>query len=423
MDHELVREKLRLMTQIVAEIQAMLPDEPPRRPHLVVVKNGDYDIGDSLQDMIEPSRVREGFHILGEKGAEIVKFPGMKEDSEANARKAAIFYTQEEIDKLPRLRDGRYRLTSDGLHQIRYRREGFNVQFTSKDKKTVEKRFREWVRNVNDESRDRQPNKTETFEHFASRYFEKVKSVNVEAQTCEDLKRQAQRHIYPIIGKLKLRQISPLRCQEVLLAQLEANHGRTAETLKNLLNEILRAAVGEHLIRENPMDFVKIPKHERELGVSLTLEEVHTFIKACERSPYQRQLMLLLYTGIRRGELKSAVIENDFVTVRNGKCRKGHRVTFRRIPIAEGLRAYLPLSAADLAVKGDVLTRAFKKICPDHQLKDLRHTFTTHTIQCGIPKELVDVWTAHVDKKDMTTSVYTHFSVEYQLEMMLRFHL
>ena len=351
----------------------------------------------------------------------LVKFPGMKEDSETNAQEEVMLYSQEEIDKLPRLRDGRYRVTRDGLHQIRYRREGFNVQFTSKDKKTVEKRFREWARSVNDETRDRQLKKTENFADFANRYFDKVKSANVESQTCEDLKRQAQRHIYPIIGSLKLKQISPLRCQEVLLRQLEANHGRTAETLKNLLNEILRAAVGEHLIRENPMDFVKIPKHERELGVSLTLDEIHAFIDACETSPYQKQFMFLLYTGIRRGELKSAVIDEDFVTIRNGKCRKGHRPTFRRIPIAEGLRAYLPLSAIDLAVKEDVLTRHFKKLCPDHQLKDLRHTFTTQTLECEIPKELVDVWTAHVDKKDMTTSVYTHFSLEFQLEMIKRF--
>ncbi len=380
------------------------------------------DAAESILKIISFAQGRAESYKARRDELRLVHFPGMKEDSETNAQEEAIFYSQEEIDKLPRLRDGRYRMTRDGLHQIRYRREGFNVQFTSKDKKTVVKRFREWVRSVNDETRDRLPVKSETFEQFASRYFEKVKIANVETQTYEDLKKQARRHIYPIIGKLKLKQISPLRCQEVLLHQIEANHGRTAETLKNLLNEILRAAVGEHLIRENPMNFVKIPKHERELGVSLTLEEARAFIEACERSPYQKQFMTLLYTGIRRGELKSAMIDEGFVTVRNGKCRKGQRPTFRRIPIAEGLRAYFPLSPADLTVKEDVLTRNFKKLCPNHQLKDLRHTFTTQAIQCEIPKELVDVWTAHVDKKDMTTAVYTHFSAEFQLEMIRRFH-
>lgn len=45
---ELMREKLRLMSQMIAEFQAMLPDESPSPPRLVVVKNGDYDVGNNL---------------------------------------------------------------------------------------------------------------------------------------------------------------------------------------------------------------------------------------------------------------------------------------------------------------------------------------------------------------------------------------
>ena len=98
-----------------------------------------------------------------------------------------------------------------------------------------------------------------------------------------------------------------------------------------------------------------------------------------------------------------------------GKRRKGQRQQYRKIPIAPALRPFLPLSERDLAVKNDVLTGNFKKLCPDHHLYDLRHTFTTRCQECGIAKQLVDLWTGHSDNRDMTASVYTHFSEEYQL--------
>ena len=57
----------------------------------------------------------------------------------------------------------------------------------------------------------------------------------------------------------------------------------------------------------------------------------------------------------------------------------------------------------------------FKKYCPNNTLKDLRHTFTTRARECGIDNELVSVWTGH-SLGNITASVYTHFSNEFQQE-------
>ena len=61
------------------------------------------------------------------------------------------------------------------------------------------------------------------------------------------------------------------------------------------------------------------------------------------------------------------------------------------------------------------LSAEFNKLCPNHQLKDLRHTFTTRARECGIDNELVAVWTGH-SLGNITSSVYTHFSNEFQQE-------
>lgn len=327
----------------------------------------------------------------------------------------ATFYSEEEYKRLPKLKDGHHRITKDGLHQIRYRKNGYDMQFTSKSLQTVKAEFKAWVQSINEEKRERLPKKS-TFRIFSERYFEEVKRANVSDITYKTLYQILSVYILPVIGELTFRQITPLKCQSLLTGILAEGKGRTAESVKIILGEVFRAAVGEKLITENPMLYVKIPKHQRENGTALTLDEIAKFIEACKNSPYQKQFMIYLYTGIRRNELHSAVFESGFIKVACGKCRKGQRQQYRKIPIAPNLRQFLPLSSEELEIKNDVLTGNFKKICPAHHLYDLRHTFTTRAQESGINKTLVDVWTGHKDNRDMTASVYTHFSEEFQTE-------
>lgn len=317
---------------------------------------------------------------------------------------------------MPKLKDGRFRITRDGLWQVRYRRDGYDIQYTAKNRQTVIDKFREWVKSVNDAKKDVLPKKKQLFQDFAEWYFAEVKRVNVDEKTCNSQRRSAELHIYPAIGGLTLRQVTAAKCQELLNGLLAQGKGRTAETVKFLLGEILRAAVGQKFISENPMQFVKIPRHVRENGEALPLGTVREFMKACEKSPYFKQFAVYLYTGIRRDELHGMRIEGDFISVICGKCRKGQKKRRRKIPIAPALRPFLPLSDDELAVENDVLTGNFKKLCPAHRLNDLRHTFITRSQECGIQKGLVDLWTDHVDKKDMTAGIYTHFSEEFQLK-------
>lgn len=338
-----------------------------------------------------------------------------------NARAEAAFYSEEEIKRMPKLKDGRFRKTRDGLWQVRYRRGGNDIQFTSKDRQTVVNKFREWVKSTKDDKKLQLPKKQQFFADFAERYFENVKRANVSEETYSNQLRTVRNHIFPVLGNMPLRQITPLKCQELLNGLLAAEKGRTAESVKFLLGEIFRAAVGEKFISESPMKFVKIPKHQTEHGRALTLREAREFLAACETSYYKKQFVLFLYTGIRRNELHGATFDGDFITVANGKCRKGQRQQYRKIPIAPQLRKYLPLTEKELAADNKVMTRAFKKMFPDHHLYDLRHTFTTHAQECGISKSLVDVWTGHVNRSDMTSAVYTHFSEEYQLREIEKF--
>lgn len=410
MNTNLMREKLRSVIQLAAELMSMLPDEPTR-PHLVLVKGGDED----LPNMPMPSRAREGISIL----CDTPKDTGLIQiDSKTETREEAPIYSQEEIKRMPLLKDGHFRKTPDGYWQVRYRKGGNDIQFTSKFKKTVVERFREWAKSVNDDQTTKKlpQNKAMTFGEFAESYFTNVKAVNVKPVTLDMQMRCLKNHILPELGKMQIRAIAPMRCQIFLNSLLEKGLGRTAEEAKILLKEIFRAAIGEKLINSNPMDFVKIPKHQSVHGKALSEEEIREFIETCKGSFYQKQFMLFLYTGIRRGELQSVKFENGFVIVANGKTRKSDKQLYRKIPIAPNLKQYLPLTQEELEKCGKVITTVFKKCFPSHQLYDLRHTFTTRCLESGIPKEVVDVWTGHVNRSDMTTAVYMHFSDDFMLK-------
>lgn len=398
-NEELILQKLHEATKLLIEISVLLPPAFPPRPKIQVIWN-------------------EGDIIPNDGTGTAVSFPTAKQnqDSKVKTQAEAPFYSEEEIKRLPKLKYGRFRITKDGLHQIRYRRDGYDKQFTGKDLKKVKESFREWVKSVNDEKREQLPKKTQNFFDFSERYFLHVKRANVEKQTYETQHRCAELHVYPKIGALPIRAITPLKCQELLNDILADGKGRTAETVKFILNEVFRAAVGEKLVASNPMQYVKIPRHIRENGKALMPATLREFISNAEKSPYFKQFMVFLYTGIRRNEIHSLKTEGDFISVECGKCRKGQKKRRRKIPIAEDLRPFLPLSAEEISVENDVLTGNFKALCPAHHLYDLRHTFISRCLECGISKTVVDVWTDHVDKKDMTEGVYTHFSDEFMLK-------
>lgn len=116
--------------------------------------------------------------------------------------------------------------------------------------------------------------------------------------------------------------------------------------------------------------------------------------------------------------MKSAVFENNFIIVQNGKIRFGAPKTCRKIPICPSLRALMPeILSHKHKYNVQALGTEFKKFCPSHTLHDLRHTFTTRARESGIDKGAVDFITGH-KSNDMTESVYTHYTDEFLLKQI-----
>ena len=100
-------------------------------------------------------------------------------------------------------------------------------------------------------------------------------------------------------------------------------------------------------------------------------------------TPYQIMFAVALYTGLRPNEYKTARIENGFIVARNSKQHDGKEHT-KRIPITPMLAPYIPDSKILPTAHKNSMTVHFKAILPTHKLYDMRTTFYSRCIECGI---------------------------------------
>lgn len=132
--------------------------------------------------------------------------------------------------------------------------------------------------------------------------------------------------------------------------------------------------------------------------------------------------MVLLYTGMRLGELASMEIESEnnytFITCETEKTRKGYATIRRRIPISPMFRKVWDMIDFEKAkaASSKTLSDTIKRVFPERHVHELRYTFISRCKECGCNLELVMLWDGHEFDKDVRTSKvdrgYTQYSNE-----------
>ena len=313
-----------------------------------------------------------------------------------------------------------YRRRANGSYEVRCSINKVPITGSGKTLAIAKENFLKNLNNANLEQ-DTVAKRFSLFQDFAEYWFETAKRPVVKFNTYKSQLSTYNSRIKPYFKGMKLRSITPMQIQP-LLNELELNgNGRTAELVALLLGQIFQSAFDERLIPTNPMRGVRVLKHETNKGDALRYDEEAQFLRDLRDNKYRLSFLILLYAGMRRSELPTAQIKDGFIIVQNAKRRLTQRTTFRRIPITPMLQPYLSLASQEeiseaIKVDGDVLSHNFKRLCPAHHLHELRHTFISHCLECGVPREVVSVWAGHAADKTMTSLVYTHFSDEFMLE-------
>lgn len=255
------------------------------------------------------------------------------------------------------------------------------------------------------------PDVHKTLDEFAQYYFANFRFRKVTADTKRADLCRYNTYIAPALGDKIICEITPKQCQKII-DELSLKQ-KTAHEVLSLLNIIFKAAIKHKLIDWNPCDIVFISTYEKKHGKAFSKEEEKQLLAATSGTPYQKMFAVVLYTGLRPNEYKTAVIENGFIVVRNSKQKDG-REHKKKIAISPMLAPYL-LNTDILHFYGaNRIREKLKTIFPNHKLYDLRTTFYTRCQECGVSELARKLFMGHSLGK--LADIYTDVSDEYLIK-------
>ena len=111
-------------------------------------------------------------------------------------------------------------------------------------------------------------------------------------------------HIKPVLGRIKLKNLTPAHVRAFYREKLDARLApATVHKMHVVLHKALDQAVADGLIPRNATDTVKVPRINREEINPLTAEEANRLIEAARGDRLAVLYILAIHTGLRQGEL------------------------------------------------------------------------------------------------------------------------
>lgn len=334
-------------------------------------------------------------------------------------------FTSQEISKMPKefskyfRAEGitvhyrkRYR-SKDGKHfsyEVRFRRNGYNISVSGKTIEEIKERFIIALHEV--EENGATLNVPKSFNKFALYYFENFYKRKVKKSTYVGNMYKYNNHIKPTFAELPIARVTPKQCQDIIDNLSAKGMGKTADEVFSILNGIFKAAIKHNLIKYNPLDLITHRQHERKHGSSLTKLEEKALLAAMGGTKYQTLFAVALYTGLRPNEQKTAKIEGEFIVAVNSKQKNG-KTAYKKIPVSPMLRPYLD-GVTSLQFPGEFYMRdKMKSVLPNHILYDLRTTFNSRCVECGVSDVARKLFMGH--SLGALDNAYTQVSDEYLL--------
>ena len=352
-----------------------------------------------------------------------------KADFKDNGTSGYIKFTRTEINAMPdylkklfTINDKivTYRTTKDGYFQARLRRDGYNIEVAAKDFNTMKRKFMDKLSEV---ERQKRNHGYPLFNDFITEWL-KIKKQTVKESTYKSYCNILNTHILPRLGNLHINEITRKDIQDFLFELSDQGKMRTAHKIKIILSAVFDVAYEDYGLK-TPMTKIVLSHYEVKKGNAFTKAEEKQIVDFCmENTQFagNSALLILLYTGMRVGELKSLDYDGKYITCESEKTRKGYAKVIRKIPISPMMKRVLHLIDFKQAIEVSRFTirDALKRIFPDRHVHELRYTFITRAKECGCNPEVVMKWVGHEYDADVKTSRvdrgYTDYSEEYLMQ-------
>ncbi len=342
-----------------------------------------------------------------------------------------LLFSKKEINNMPKqyknifaCRDMiiTYRQKPNGVYECRLRRNNLHIEVSSKDLSILKKKFVDALEKATQPT-VKQPCVDSIYFKDCLNSWLDLKRRTTKPSTFSEYERLSSHDIFPTFGEMHLPEITRDFIQRFLFKYTDAQKYRTAEKIHLILRCIFDLAADDFGLR-SPMKNVVLPYHESKSGNALTLEEERLLVDYCINNPTfeaSSALLVLLYFGLRRSELKTIKTTGESLTCISSKTLMGRNEVERTIPFLPVFRRVLKHVDFERAknVNMHTLNSAMKRILPTHHLHELRYTFITRCKECGVNPEIVMLWDGHESDKDVKSSKidrgYTDFSWTFQL--------
>lgn len=295
----------------------------------------------------------------------------------------------------------------------------------------------------------------QTLKQYGEGVFMPAKAVRCSENTRSSFQGMLNKHIYPVLGDIKMPDIKSAQITKLLLnVQAEGKAHATVVKIYNILNLLFKMAYLGDMIDRNPMDKVERPRPRKEEVCSgevesYTAEELRYILQCVDKEPlkWRAMLHLLIDTGIRRGEAcglqwKHINFANHSITIAGNLCYTAEKGIYLDTPKSRKIRTIdidpaitalfweLRLDQSQKAISQYVFTqegstepmhpqtptRYMQKFAKRYGIEHLhphklRHSFASIAIVNGADIASVSEKLGHADKST-TLRLYTHADQE-----------
>lgn len=280
------------------------------------------------------------------------------------------------------------------------------------------------------------PAPVETFKSYAETWYRLFKKPRVRQTTRCMYENILNAHLYPKIGSKPLDQITTRELQSMMITDYEGKSKSLIDKVMLVMRQVFDAAVGDELIVKNPVDRVKPPDGTQSERMPLALEMVEQTAAKLLRHRDGLLALLMMYTGMRRGEvlaLRWEHISDNKIHVKENATFIGNKTYLgapktkagiRTIPLVPILLHKLdkPGKPEEFIIGKDkpytqaAFKRAWERLQRDipelanitpHQL---RHTYTMLLRRAGVEPATIQYLLGHEDYST-TANIYTHIDI------------
>lgn len=232
-----------------------------------------------------------------------------------------------------------------------------------KTKKEAEKALRDALNEFENEGQLFSDNEM-SFSDFLDFWYKEYVLLNCKYGTQKNYEKIIKNHLKPDLGKYKLKNLNPAILQKFL--NDKSRFGLSKNSINNfygVLSGALKSAVYPFkFIKENPMQYVHMPKMQENKKNDLKIISLKDFNKILERFPqgssFYIPLQIAFNTGMRGGEVTALQwedidLENKIINVRHTLISKGKEGFELGTPKTES--SYRKINI------GDTLTKVLKE--------------------------------------------------------------